>query len=207
MRDGTGAAESLAELNRRFLDLEWTRTRVGEGLAALPDLEKSAIADCPYALFDLRFADADHWQFELQPGNAWHVAEAPPVAAETADFVRLALCYAWHCATSARARARLVFGMHERTAEAFAATSMARLATRVASAAPELGLRWSHCDHFWSALVNAANRRDEARLRRIQLYGIQLGVAAQLPLRPEPREFRLRGSYGSPRPPQPRQDL
>jgi hypothetical protein len=188
MREGTRAPQSLAELNRRFLDLEWTRAQLGERLAALSDSEKSAAADCPYALFDLRFQDVEHWQLQLQRSDPWRVADLPSVDFEAADFVRLALFYAWHCATSSRLAARLVFGMHERTSQAFAETTVGRLAALVPSETRELSVRWGHCERFWSGLVTAAGRRDGSGLRRIQLYGIQLGVAAQLPLRPEPRE-------------------
>ncbi len=184
MRDGTREPGSLPELNRRFLDLEWTRARLGARLAALSDPEKSAAADCPYALFDLRFHDGDYWQTRLQTQDGWGVADGPAVDLEAVDFVRLALFYAWHCATSARSSARLVFGMHDRTAQAFAGTTVSRLAALAPRETPHLAARWHHCDRFWSALVNAAGCNDPTGLRRIQLYGIQLGVAAQLPLRP-----------------------
>jgi hypothetical protein len=188
MQDAMRASQSLAELNRRFLDLEWTRARLGRGLAGLSAHARAAAADCPYALFDLRFQDGEHWQSRLQPIGTWAVADLPPVDFEAADFVRQALFYAWHCVTSARSSARLVFGMSERTAEAFAATTVSRLAALAPAETRELAVRWGHCERFWSALVTAAERHDDSRLRRIQLSGIQLGAAVQLPLRPEPRE-------------------
>jgi hypothetical protein len=188
MQDATRAAQSLSELNRRFLDLEWTRARLGGRLAALSDPARAAAADCPYALFDLRFNDAEHWQIKLQNKGSWSVADGPPVDYEAADFVRLALFYAWHCVTTAPSSARLLFGMHERTAQVFATTTVSRLAALAPGATHELSVRWGHCERFWSALVTAAVRHDDRGLRRIQLSGIQLGAAAQLPLRPEPRE-------------------
>jgi hypothetical protein len=181
-------SQSLAELNRRFFDLEWTRARLGRRLAALSDPARTAVADCPYALFDLRFEDGEHWQLQLQNPASWSVADLPPIDFEAADFVRLALFYAWHRVTSARSSARLVFGMHERTADALAASTVSRLALLAPAATRELTVRWGHCERFWSGLVTAAERHDSSRLRRIQLSGIQLGAALQLPLRPEPRE-------------------
>jgi len=184
MEDAMRTSQSLAELNRRFLDLDWTRARLGPGLAGLSDHARAAAADCPYALFDLRFQDGEHWQSQLQQRGPWGVADLPPVDFEAADFVRQALFFAWHCATSARSSARLVFGMHELTAEAIAATTVSRLAALAPAETRELSVRWGHCERFWSALVTAAQRHDGSSLRRIQLSGIQLGAAVQLPLRP-----------------------
>ena len=49
-----------------------------------------------------------------------------------------------------------------------------------------LAPRWSHCNAYWTALIGAAARPDPAALRRVQLSGLQLAAAAQLPS--EPRE-------------------
>ncbi len=179
---------SLGELNRRFLDLSCDRTALGGRLARLSAAQRAAVADCPYALFDLRFNDEAHWHRRLAERGLWQVADTPPLDAEHVEFVRLALFYAWYVASAARASAPLVLGMPDRTAAAFARSTVSRLTDLVLTESGLLSARWSHCDGYWRALATAASRPDPAQLKRVQLYGIQLAAAAQLPLRPTPRE-------------------
>jgi hypothetical protein len=179
---------SLGELNRRFLDLSCYRADLGGRLAQLSAAQRAAVADCPYALFDLRFHDEAHWQLRLAERGLWHVADRPQIDGELVEFVRLALFYAWYIASTARASALLVLGMPERTAAAFARSTMSRLTDLGLTESGHLSARWSHCEGYWSALATAASRSDTTQLRRVQLSGIQLAAAAQLPLRPKPRE-------------------
>jgi hypothetical protein len=173
---------SLRELNLAFLGLAgYAPAR----LTALPPTLRAAVADCPYALFDLRFHDDGYWERRLR-GAPWAggVAEAGPAAAVDADvvaFVRTALFYAWHLASSAVWRARLQLGMHERTAAFLAEATLGGLTGLAAGACGALSVRWSDCDAFWSGLAAAAERPDRAGLRRTQLYGLQLAAAARLP--------------------------
>jgi len=169
---------SLRELNCGFLDL---RAFTADRFTGLSAPQKAAIANCPYALFDLRFHDDGYWQRRLLSAQAWQVADTPPADPQIAAFAQLALFYAWHVAATARLSARLLLGMHESTAAALGAVTLDRLPALALSEAVHLSARWSHCDAFWQALANAAVRADRARLRRVQLYGLQLAAAAQLP--------------------------
>jgi hypothetical protein len=180
---------SMHGLNTRFLDL------AGNGLlslqsarqvAGLSPAQRVAAANCPYALFDLRFEDAAYWRGRLQGIGAWRIADDLQVAPEIADFVRLALFYTWHVASSASLTAHLLLGMHDDTAEAFRGISVAALPALALAEAGNLTARWSGCGAYWTALINAAARPDPAALRRVQLSGLQLAAAAQLPS--EPRE-------------------
>src|SRR5208282_5227896 len=74
---------SLRELNRRFLGLAGS---LGRGtpllrVAGLSEAQRAAAANCPYALFDVRFEDEPHWVLRLHTPPAWHVADASPVGA------------------------------------------------------------------------------------------------------------------------------
>ena len=69
----------------------------------------------------------------------------------------------------------------ERTAIAFRATTLNCLPTLVASEATNLSARFLNSGAYWSALVSAAVRRDENKLRKVQLFGLQLAAAALLP--------------------------
>lgn len=180
---------SMRGLNRRFLEL------AGSGLlapgltrqvAGLSPPQRFAAANCPYALFDLRFEDDVHWRARLQALGAWQIADDPKFDAEIVDFVRLALFYSWHLASSAGLAAGLLLGMHGNTAAALRAIAVDALPALALAEAPNLTARWSGCGSYWSALISAAARPDPAALRRVQLSGLQLAAATQLPS--EPRE-------------------
>ena len=184
---------SLRDLNHRFLDLTAARA----GLWAAPDgtgrplhlaglvaplsaAQRAAAAGCPYALFDLRFQDNGYWRLRLQSAGAWRVAEESMVDDDTVTFVRLALFYAWHVASTAGIAAQLILGMNGNTATAFRRITVNQLPALVATESANLSARWSDCAAYWSALTAAASRADPAALRRVQLYGLQLAAAARL---------------------------
>jgi len=182
----------LHDLNEKFLDLLGSHPRgwrtsgglgstagVSSRLEPLTAPQRAAAAHCPYALFDLRFHDDAHWSARLQGTAQWRVADEG-TEEDIANFVRLALFYAWHVATTTRHAARLLLGMSDLTAGAFRATTLNCLATLVATEAANLSVRFLDSGEYWSALVNAAVRRDEQKLRQVQLFGLQLAAAAQL---------------------------
>ncbi|MDP9007759.1 MAG: hypothetical protein M3N91_03465 [Pseudomonadota bacterium] len=178
---------SMRGLNRRFLDLAGkgiVSPALGVRVMPLTSSQRAAAADCPYALFDLRFQDDAHWRGRLAGG--FKVADEPNADEDTVDFVRLALFYAWHVASSAGLTAHLLLGMQANTADAFRRVSVDELPALAVAEAPNLTPRWSHCNAYWSALINAAARPDPGVLRRVQLSGLQLAAASQLPS--EPRE-------------------
>ena len=141
--------------------------------------ERSAAADCPYALFDLRFHDDAYWRSRL--GEAWRVADEAAVEEDVAAFVRLALFYAWHLASMPKLGAQLWLGMAEPTAVTFRTASLERLPALAASEAANLSARWCTSTFYWRALACAAARGDSRRLRQVQLFGLQLGAARLLP--------------------------
>ncbi len=186
------SAEHLASvrgLNRRFLDLAGNG-RLSASLAAqvapLTPAQRAAAANCPYALFDLRFADDNYWRGRLQAAGAVRIADEPRTDEDAVDFVRIALFYTWHIASSADLTAHLLLGMHANTADAFRRVAVDALPALALAVAPNLSARWSGCHAYWSALMSAAARPDTGALRRVQLSGLQLAAAAELPS--EPRE-------------------
>jgi hypothetical protein len=113
---------SVSGLNRRFLDLAGKgilSPGFGAQVAPLSPAQRAAAADCPYALFDLRFQDDAHWRGRLQTCVPMRIADEPHVDEDTVDFVRLALFYTWHVASSTGLAAHLILGMHANTADAF----------------------------------------------------------------------------------------
>jgi hypothetical protein len=191
-RQGSLSAHNLAslrELNHRFLDLAAAHSdspgdlnmqkETAAPLASLSQEARAAAADCPYALFDLRFHDDAHWRAIL--GESWRVADEAPVADDVTAFTRLALFYAWHLASTPQPGAQLWLGMAGSTAATFRAASVDRLPALAASEAVNLTARWSTSTFYWRALACAAARGDPRRLRRVQLFGLQLGAARLLP--------------------------
>jgi hypothetical protein len=180
---------SLRGLNSRFLDLAGTGL-LAQGLArrvaSLLPVQRAAAANCPYALFDLRFGDDLYWRERLRTIGTWRIADEPKVQADTVEFVQLALFYTWHLASSTGLAAHLLLGLHGDTAEVFRGIAVDALPSLALAEAPNLTARWSGCSSYWSALIGAAARPDAAALRRVQLSGLQLAAAAQLPS--EPRE-------------------
>jgi hypothetical protein len=180
---------SLRELNRRFLNLAAVHSEnptdlkmpqaTAAPIAGLSEDERATVADCPYALFDLRFDDSAHWCLRL--ADSWRVADQAPVADDVTAFTRLALFYAWHLASIPKLGAQLWLGMAESTAAAFRAASLDRLSALAASEAENLSARWCTSTYYWRALASAASRGDARRLRRVQLFGLQLGAARLLP--------------------------
>jgi hypothetical protein len=181
---------SLRDLNHRFLDLAASRTGwVAGQVAALSAAQRAAAAGCPYALFDLRFQDDGHWRVRLQSLRSWYVADESAVDDREDDqadddrvgFVRLALFYAWHMASSEGIKAQLLLGMNGGTADEFRRVTVNQLQALVTTEAKHLSARWSGCTTYWNALTAAALRTDLKALRRVQLHGLQLAAAARLP--------------------------
>ncbi|MDP9085021.1 MAG: hypothetical protein M3N50_14850 [Pseudomonadota bacterium] len=174
---------SLHDLNHRFLDLTVSAGRSGLAgqVARLSAVQREAAAHCPYALFDLRFEDQGHWQMRLLNPSHLRVADESIVDGDTVGFVRLALFFAWHTASSAGLAAQLLLGMNGTTAAAFRRLTLNDLPALVVTEAANLTARWSTCEAYWSALMGAASQTDPSALRRVQLYGLQLAAAARLP--------------------------
>jgi hypothetical protein len=177
---------SLRDLNHRFLNLAAARTGwVAGQVAALSAVQRVAAAGCPYALFDLRFQEDGYWHARLQSLRSWYVADESAVDDQeddnTVGFVRLALFYAWHVASSEGIKAQLLLGMSGGTAAEFRRITVNQLPALVATEAQHLSARWSGCTAYWSALTAAALRTDPKALRRVQLHGLHLAAAARLP--------------------------
>jgi len=189
--------ESLRELNHRFLDLvgssagDWHTTQgpgwsadLSRQLASLSAAERKAVAGCPFALFDLRFHDDGHWRTRLQSAGQWTVCDATVDDQKTLEFVRLALFFAWHVAATASLAARFLTGMNEMTVAAFRSVTIDCIPSLAMTESVNLTARWSDRAAFWAALASAASRPNTAGLRRVQMSGLQLAAAMQLPRAP-----------------------
>ena len=178
---------SLRDLNLRFLEL----MRTGSGYRRLPAAELTvvqleAVARCPYALFDLNFSDAVHWQLRLDGGRQWQVADDALIDARAVEFARLALFFVWHAVRVHGMSAQLTLGLTPPGVQAFRDVGLERLPAVAPAASLQLAPRWQDSGAYWNALFKAAAGRDPSRLERVQLYGLQLAAATRVALAPPP---------------------
>lgn len=179
---------ALRDLNLRFLDLlpqGWWRGHLGltpaliSAIEALPRERRAVLADCPYALFDLRFADDAHWRTRLSAPWHWQVADQTDQP-EKREFAGLSLFYAWHVAARGLEQGQLQLGMGRETVAAFRGVKLNEIALIADLEAEQLRARWHQYPGFWAALLSGATSADPRVLKRTQLYGLQLTAAARL---------------------------
>jgi hypothetical protein len=184
----------LRDLNLRFLDLAASRESGSRhdaalrlpndaalSIAPLSRAQRAAAANCPYALFDLRLSDDARWRARAMTCGDWIAEDQSTVAQDLVSFVRQALFYAWHIASTSRPGLQLWLGMAEKTAAMFRGMTLNGVSALAASEASQLTARWYGSTFFWNTLTLAASRDDGARLREIHLFGLQLAAGALLP--------------------------
>ena len=154
----------------------------GQVAAPLRRRSASAAANCPYALFDLRFQDDGHWRARLQSHG--HLADRGRIRGRCGN--RSTSC-GWRCSmpgTSPRAHGsgRTAAARHERRhrRRPFAASPSTSCRRWRPRRRQHLTARWSGCTAYWSALTAAAARADSEALRRVQLHGLQLAPRLRL---------------------------
>lgn len=173
----------IYDLNRQFLGsvLPMLHHRL-PGTAALSELSppgRALAAECPYSLFDLRFADVGLWRSILADSRP---AVAAPGAA--GQFCRAAVFLSWHLVRSSELAAPLTLGMVPAVAEIWRAIPLAMIDHLAAVVAPFLAPRWVWHPNFWPQLADAAAAGNHVELARVRLLGLQLLAADSLPGRP-----------------------
>ncbi len=184
------ALRSLGQLNRRFLDLvcaeggaqeEWSLpvpSALRSRLLCLGGARCDALAQSPYALFDIRFFDDPLWEAALQSLSQWRVEDVPGSYSRSAEFLQLALFYAWHLAQTQPLSAPLILGMSEHIARALAKVTLDRLPGLMYTHRHHLGLRWPNCLSFWHPLTAA--QPGSPAFRKAQLFGFQVAAAVRI---------------------------
>lgn len=142
-----------------------------EELGRLDGRSRAALADCPYTLFDLRFADAAFWR-----GAA--VAAVPPAESSLlTGFTRTAVFLAWHLAQSNELAASLVLGMSAPVQRLWRGMPVSSLEAVALVAAPHLTARWGSHPTFWAKLLDTAGPGGRDRGEAVRLLGLQLIAA------------------------------
>jgi hypothetical protein len=181
----------VAELNYAFLQLMrrhiegayptaqvlGLRHDVAEKLRTVDEDALRLLAQCSYALFDLRLADGMFWRAVRghHVPDAYSAPAAPDyVRAETQTFTQVGLLYAWHLARTHPLAARLMLGMSQQTVDSFAGKSVVALGTAATMAS---GLLTAvHCENrvFWPDLIQYAVRGTPQQFEAAVRLGSQL---------------------------------
>lgn len=177
---------SIQEANLAFLALLGGRGRpagsspaLGLGAEILDELgrldarARSALADCPYTLFDLRFADGAFWKTAACPAAPVPAAESPLLT----GFTRTAVFLAWHLAQSNELAASLVLGMSGQVQRLWRGMPVSALEAVALAAAPHLTARWGRHPTFWAKLMDTAGPGALDRGEAVRLLGLQLIAA------------------------------
>jgi hypothetical protein len=182
----------IYDLNWQFLGsvLPLLHHRLAETslLTGLSPPGRALAAECPYSLFDLRFADAGLWRSIL--------ADSRPAAGSPGapgQFCRAAVFLSWHLVRSSELAAPLTLGMVPAVVEMWRAIPLAMIDHLAAVVAPFLAPRWVGHPTFWTLLVDAAAAGNHEELARVRLLGLQLLAADSLPGRPGVGGGELRG--------------
>jgi len=189
---------SLAELNEQCLELlaaQAAAMRPGVGHPMLRELKplwaalnadaRRRVADCPYLLVDVGFADARRWAWASGRGVQDREATYTPTfftVPQTVGVTRIVLTYAWLLARSQVSAARLLLGMPPQCAGLLATCSLRQI-TEIAESHPQwLQPRWPGRVRVWRDLLSSAMQSDSRTLDRLRLHGLRLlasEVAAQ----------------------------
>jgi hypothetical protein len=190
-----GLLEPLTEINERVLEaLAAGATGGGPSCSPLcqsPNIPwrtfgaeaRQRLASCPYLLIDGGFARPELWVRPLGSG----VRDARPggrafAAVLGPSTVRCVLMLAWHLARANRLAGRIALGLSEPCAALIAAGRL-RDMEALAEAGPWwISPRWESRSEIWRQLLEAAVCQRPARLRTMQLRGLQLLAASVLPL-------------------------
>lgn len=153
---------------------------VAAKLRPVSDNTLRLLAQCSYALFDLRLGDLEFWQ--AVRGN--HVPETYSASAvpdelmhETQFFTQAALLYAWHVANTRPLAAQLTMAMSHQTVDSFASKSIVSLCEAAGTAR---GLLTAiHADNrvFWPDLIRYALTGTKQQFEAAVRLGSQLIAA------------------------------
>lgn len=139
---------------------------------ALPPALRLVAGECPYTLFDLRFADGAFWR-----SVAAETRPAAALAPAGAAFARAAVVLAWHLSRTGDLAAPIALGMSPAVAEVWRALPVPALEHVAATALPHLTVRWATHRRFWPSLARALTTGNRGLLGEVRVLGMQLLAA------------------------------
>lgn len=147
-------ADAAAPRSMRRLPLS---SHVGELFAELPAEARARVAECPFALIDAGFDDADRW---MRVRNGTYVddskARAPLPGAYGRRLAQMTLTLAWSLARSNRDAAHVVLGMSQRCAAVVADIGLSVLPNIAEQYTLLIRPRWEDRPDIWRQLLQLA---------------------------------------------------
>jgi hypothetical protein len=154
---------------------------VVQSLARISPDARRVLAASPFALFTLRFADAEFWRHAIQsaarePATGRYGLTATPDRPRCA-FAAVALAFAWHVVQSDRMAARLLLGMSDPVGRCLLHAPLSRLERLAGEEAGIVAPRWSGNPRFWPDIMKFAAAQDWPKLVSACALGRQLTAA------------------------------
>ena len=140
-------------------------------------------AQNPVALLDMQFKSEEWWQKALQRSSKrWNQMPPPDECFpgnQARKLARETLMLAWPTARDDQHAACLMFGMSSSVAARVAALTPQHIEQIASRHSRELRPRWEHIPMYWRSLLVAAQGGDDAALREVHLYSLQL-IASEI---------------------------
>jgi hypothetical protein len=176
----SGAASGLRSPIVLELRAEWRQ---------LPRSGLQRLATCPYLLVDAAFAAPTHWRELLTGAVKDATRAASSIETVSTDLIRRTLVLAWHLTRANPLAACIRLGMNQECIELIAARSLHQLEALADTRPSWVRPRWENRVEVWRQLLCAACDDQSARLRQLQLRGLQL-LAGSTITRPVERAAR-----------------
>jgi hypothetical protein len=146
--------------------------------SALDAQARKRAAQNPVALLDMQFKSEEWWQKALQRSSKRWNQIRPPYECfpgkQAGKLARETLVLAWSTARDDQHAACLMFGMSSSVAALVAALTPQHIERIASRHSRELRPRWEHKPMYWQTLLVAAQGGDDAALREVHLYSLQL---------------------------------
>jgi hypothetical protein len=180
--------DAIAKANLAFIELLRARascsqagmygiaTKTINRLVQLPPSQQVMLADCPYALFDLAYADARLWRTITQRPALPDLTPDNP----NSKFVRMAVFLTWHLSRSSDEAAILGLGMAPDVLRIWRGVELNALEEIASAAGASLTARFANHGIFWERLITSVVTRDISPSSSIRLLGLQLLAASRL---------------------------
>jgi hypothetical protein len=177
----TAALTPLHNLNRRLFEVlidEWHRGRdvtqeiavLGAKLAPLSDELLWRLARVPICWVDAEFLNQDAWSPAALLARGGHpITESPLPRGRSLELAGITFALASATAKSSPDAARIMFGMHQAVAEAFAEFSVETVHHLGQSRAHWVRPRWYESPEDWQRMIATAERAEAARLPPVSL--------------------------------------
>ncbi|MBS0422608.1 MAG: hypothetical protein JSR66_33180 [Proteobacteria bacterium] len=177
----TAALSPLHNLNRRLFEVlidEWRRRSdvtpgiavLGAKLAPLSDELLWRLARVPICWVDAEFLRPDAWSSAALRGRGDHsITESPLPRGRSLELAGLTFALASATAKASSDAARIMFGMHQAVADAFAGFSIETVHRLGQTRAHWVRPRWHQSPEDWQRMIATAEHAESSRLPPVSI--------------------------------------